>query len=77
MLGVMTAYAPKITFGKLRSSGVRDVLIDCRDHRCSHRVADRWGDHLRLRPDGSGQYLGALQHLGRIAPRACARASAV
>jgi len=30
MLGVMTAYAPKITFGKLRASGVRDVLVYCR-----------------------------------------------
>jgi hypothetical protein len=30
----------------MRASGVRDVLIYCRDHRCSHRVeisADRWG----------------------------------
>jgi hypothetical protein len=40
----MTAYAQKITFGEMRESGVRDVLIDCRDHRCSHNVetsADR------------------------------------
>jgi hypothetical protein len=26
----------KITFGEMRASGVRDVLIYCRDHRCSH-----------------------------------------
>jgi hypothetical protein len=35
----------------MRESGVRDVLIYCRDHRCSHHVeigADRWGDDLRL-----------------------------
>ena len=35
----------------LRTSGVRDVLIYCRDHRCSHHVetsADRWPDYLRL-----------------------------
>jgi hypothetical protein len=25
----------KITFGELGESGVRDVLIYCRDHRCS------------------------------------------
>jgi hypothetical protein len=34
----------KITFGEMRASGVRDVLIYCRDHRCSHYVevsADR------------------------------------
>jgi hypothetical protein len=30
---------------------VRDVLIYCRDHRCSHSTtisADRWPDHVRL-----------------------------
>jgi hypothetical protein len=25
----------KITFGEMRASGVCDVLIYCRDHRCS------------------------------------------
>ena len=37
----------KITFGELRASGVRDVLIYCRDHRCSHHVetsAVGWGE---------------------------------
>ena len=41
----MTAYPQKITFGEMRDSGVRDVLIYCRDHRCSHHVetsADGW-----------------------------------
>ena len=31
----MTPYHNKITLGELRASGVRDVLIYCRDHRCS------------------------------------------
>jgi hypothetical protein len=38
-------------FGEMRTSGVRDVLIYCRDHRCSHHVetsADGWGDDVRL-----------------------------
>ena len=41
----------KITFGEMRSSGVRDVLVYCRDHHCSHHIrisADFWPDHLRL-----------------------------
>jgi hypothetical protein len=29
-------YQQKITFGEMRASGVRDVLIYCRSHRCSH-----------------------------------------
>jgi hypothetical protein len=44
-------YPQKITFGELRESGVRDVLIYCRDHRCSHHVetnADGWPDGVRL-----------------------------
>jgi hypothetical protein len=35
----------------MRAFGVRDVLIYCRDHRCSHHIeisADRWPDHVRL-----------------------------
>jgi hypothetical protein len=41
----------KITFAEMRASGVRDVLIYCRDHRCSHHVetnADGWADDVRL-----------------------------
>jgi hypothetical protein len=30
----MTTYAQKITFGEMRESGTRDVLIYCRDHKC-------------------------------------------
>jgi hypothetical protein len=37
--------------GGLRASGVRDVLIYCRDHRRGHHVetnADGWADDVRL-----------------------------
>jgi hypothetical protein len=37
----------KITFGEMRHSSVRDVLVYCRDHRGSHHLttgADRWAD---------------------------------
>lgn len=47
----VTTYETKITFGEMRASGVRDVLIYCRDHRCSHHVetsADGWADDVRL-----------------------------
>jgi hypothetical protein len=39
-----------ITFGEMRESGVRSVLIYCTDYRCSHYItmsADRWPDDLR------------------------------
>jgi hypothetical protein len=41
----------KITFGDMRSSGVRGLLIYCADYRCSHYIAisgDRWPDDIRL-----------------------------
>ena len=41
----------KITFGELRETGVRHVLVYCRDHKCSHHIevsAERWPDHVRL-----------------------------
>jgi hypothetical protein len=47
----MTTNPVKITFGELRESSVRDVLIFCRDHRCSHHVevsANGWADDVRL-----------------------------
>ena len=47
----MTLPPQKITFGEMRASGVRDVLIYCRDHRCSHSTtisAEQWPDHVRL-----------------------------
>jgi hypothetical protein len=42
---------PQITFGKLRNSGVRGILIYCADFHCSHSIAmnvDRRPDDLRL-----------------------------
>ena len=43
----------KITFGEMRASGVRNVLIYCTDYRCSHCIMvpddpDRWSDELRM-----------------------------
>ena len=43
----------KITFGEMRSAGVRQVLIYCSDYQCGHcnivaDDADRWPDELRL-----------------------------
>jgi hypothetical protein len=32
----MLTHPKKITFGEMCESGVRDVLVYCRDHRCSH-----------------------------------------
>jgi hypothetical protein len=29
----------KITFGEMRESGVRGVLVHCADYRCSHSIA--------------------------------------
>jgi hypothetical protein len=41
----------KITFAEIRADGVRDILVCCSDHRCSHSVA-QWqtvrADDLRL-----------------------------
>jgi hypothetical protein len=50
-MGALTTYPQKITFGEMRASGVREVLIYCRDYHCSHSTeisADRWPDHVRL-----------------------------
>jgi hypothetical protein len=41
----------KITFGEMRESGVRGVLVYCSDYRCSHSIAmsaDQWPDNTRL-----------------------------
>jgi hypothetical protein len=69
----MTTHPQKITFGELRASGVRDVLIYCQDQRCSHSntiSADRWPDHVRLSllasPERRDRDLGrAGRHRGR------------
>ncbi|SIO54266.1 hypothetical protein SAMN05443247_07745 [Bradyrhizobium erythrophlei] len=45
------ALPQKITFGDMRSMGVRGVLVYCADYRCSHSIAlmaDRWADEVRL-----------------------------
>jgi hypothetical protein len=47
----MPARPQKITFGEMRSSGVRGILIYCADFHCSHSIAinaDKWPDHVRL-----------------------------
>jgi hypothetical protein len=41
----------KITFGEMRASGIRNLLIYCSDYHCSHWTAisgDRWPDDVRL-----------------------------
>jgi hypothetical protein len=41
----------KITFGEMRESGVRGILIYCSDYKCSHSIAvnaNQWPDHFRL-----------------------------
>jgi hypothetical protein len=46
-----TARPEKITFGDMRESGVRGVLIYCADYHCSHSVAvmaDASADDVRL-----------------------------
>jgi hypothetical protein len=62
-------YPQKITFGEMRASGVRDVLVYCRDHHCSHYIAlsaDFWPDHLQY--DLIADF--AATHAGRAAFRA-------
>jgi hypothetical protein len=47
----MSARPQKITFGEMRSSGVRGLPIYCSDFHCSHSIAisaDAWPDHVRL-----------------------------
>jgi hypothetical protein len=46
-----SARPQKITFGEMRESGVREILVYCADHHCSHSIAisaDQWPDHVRL-----------------------------
>lgn len=41
----------KITFGAMRESGTRGVIVFCADYRCSHSTTldgDRWADDVRL-----------------------------
>ena len=41
----------KITFGEMRQSGGRRIVVYCSDYKCSHSVildADCWPDNIRL-----------------------------
>ena len=72
----MTTIPQKITFGEMRESGVRDVLIYCRDHHCSHYVetnADGWPDHVRTLRHRTKLHLYTLRQARR---GAAARVSA-
>ena len=45
------SHGDKITFGEMRESGVRGLLIYCGDYKCVHSItlsADRWPDQVRL-----------------------------
>jgi hypothetical protein len=47
----MPARPEKVTFGDMRASGVRGLVIYCTDYRCSHSRAisgDPWPDDVRL-----------------------------
>ena len=33
----------KITFGEMRATGIRGLLVYCRDYKCSHMIEDRAG----------------------------------
>ena len=46
----------KITFGEMRESGVRGVLIYCSDYHCSHHIA----------ASGYGYPLSFLRLSGRV-----------
>jgi hypothetical protein len=48
---MQTADFSQKTFGALRSTGVRGVLVSCADRNCSHLIAmdtDTWPNGLRL-----------------------------
>jgi hypothetical protein len=50
----MTDRPQKITFGEMRESGIRGVLIYCADYQCSHSIAvsaAQWPDDVRLSDD--------------------------
>jgi hypothetical protein len=50
----MSARPQKITFGEVRSTGERGLMVYCRDYKCSHMIkiapadADKWPDDLRV-----------------------------
>ena len=47
----MVKRTQKITFGEMRASGVRRVIVYCSDYMCSHAIpmdAANWPDSVRL-----------------------------
>jgi hypothetical protein len=50
----MPNYPRKITFGEMRETGERGLLVYCRDYKCNHFIkippeeADKWPDDLRI-----------------------------
>jgi hypothetical protein len=50
----MPDYLRKITFGEMRETGDRGLLVYCRDYKCNHFIkitpaeADKWPDDLRI-----------------------------
>ena len=47
----MAGHGEKIRLGQMRESGIRGLLIYCRNHKCNHHVvisADHWADQVRL-----------------------------
>jgi hypothetical protein len=51
VIDARTTCQQKITFGEMRASGVRGVLVYCADYKCSHSTAisgDRWLDDVRV-----------------------------
>lgn len=50
----MVGHGQKVTFGEMRSSGVRGVLVICSDFKCGHwqrlsaEDCARWTDDVRL-----------------------------
>ena len=59
----------KITFGDMRDSGVRAVLICCSDYRCSHwieMIADQWPEAISSRDSSAKPAASAAPTCGRI-----------
>jgi hypothetical protein len=83
----VTLHPPKITFGELRQSGIREVPIYCRDHRCSHSIsmsADYWPTKMRVHPvflgplcTKQGVVIGGIHHSILKTPSRNARCSGV
>jgi hypothetical protein len=67
----------KITFGEMRESGVRGMLIYCADYHCSHSIAisaDHWATAGRLSKRRSSFFggTGTIRPAAFSSLRACA-----